>query len=439
MALTKVSYSMIQGECANILDFGAVGDGTTDDTTALENALAYCSTNELSLYVPNKTFKITSTITLPKYVNIVGMGSEISGFSYDGTGFLFERINDPVGDLQQIRTEYAHFFVEGNGTGADGAFYFELANLWTINNCRITNFTNSTNGAGVKMAQCYWWNIHHSHLYDIGRAPIWMLGPESGFISGCNMGLFGPMNKISCNNMTGAVGIECNGQDIQILNNDISGVFNADTAVNLTNCEGILIQGNYMEQWLDSTVKATNADYPSNRVEINNNMINSNATNILDFDLTGTGSANTNFVVTNNRFAEASGAQVCIYFGNTDPWNLNGNDPNFGILSDKSYNIEGGYTWLPKWVPAFQYTTTWDPSSVSAGASTFTEINLPYAGITTNDLVIAQLSTLGAANLMLTAHVRAAGVVRVVLFNADSTTVDVASGTLSLTIFKSDL
>ena len=39
MSLTKVSYSMITGAPANILDYGAVGNGSTDCSAALLAAL----------------------------------------------------------------------------------------------------------------------------------------------------------------------------------------------------------------------------------------------------------------------------------------------------------------------------------------------------------------------------------------------------------------
>ena len=39
MALTKASYSMITGAPANALDFGAVADGVTNNTAAIQAAL----------------------------------------------------------------------------------------------------------------------------------------------------------------------------------------------------------------------------------------------------------------------------------------------------------------------------------------------------------------------------------------------------------------
>jgi hypothetical protein len=58
MSLTKVSYSMITGAPVNVLDFGAVGNGVADDTTAINNAIAYVKSLPLggAVYFPPGTY-----------------------------------------------------------------------------------------------------------------------------------------------------------------------------------------------------------------------------------------------------------------------------------------------------------------------------------------------------------------------------------------------
>lgn len=86
MSLTKASYSMITGAPINVLDYGAVGDGTTDCTTAFQSAITYCTTNNRELYVPSGTYKITDTLTKAgSYVGVnirgEGAGNSILEFS----------------------------------------------------------------------------------------------------------------------------------------------------------------------------------------------------------------------------------------------------------------------------------------------------------------------------------------------------------------------
>ena len=76
MSLTKVSYSMITGAPVNVLDFGATGNGTTDDTTAIKAALAFLSTTGGVAYFPQGTYLVSSVCTIPNNVTVQGVGEK---------------------------------------------------------------------------------------------------------------------------------------------------------------------------------------------------------------------------------------------------------------------------------------------------------------------------------------------------------------------------
>jgi hypothetical protein len=100
MSLTKASYSMITGAPANVKDFGAVGDGTTDDTAAIQAAITAVATSGQGLYVPAGTYKITSAMTSTGHLNMFGDGEKsIISFSSAtlGTGLTVS------GSLTQIQ------------------------------------------------------------------------------------------------------------------------------------------------------------------------------------------------------------------------------------------------------------------------------------------------------------------------------------------------
>lgn len=79
MALTKATYSMVDGALARVTDFGVVGDGVADDTAALQAAINYAVANQLTLTTGgNLTINITSTITIPPSLNADFAGAIIS-------------------------------------------------------------------------------------------------------------------------------------------------------------------------------------------------------------------------------------------------------------------------------------------------------------------------------------------------------------------------
>lgn len=63
MSLTKASYSMITGAPINVLDFGATGNGTTNDTAAIQAAINSMSAGD-ELYFPSGNYLISGNPAL---------------------------------------------------------------------------------------------------------------------------------------------------------------------------------------------------------------------------------------------------------------------------------------------------------------------------------------------------------------------------------------
>lgn len=87
MSLTKVTYSMISGAWVNAKDFGAKGDGVTDDTAAIQAAIDSLVATPPDaaiggtpadpvggvVYLPSGTYVISSTITVHTCITLKGV------------------------------------------------------------------------------------------------------------------------------------------------------------------------------------------------------------------------------------------------------------------------------------------------------------------------------------------------------------------------------
>jgi hypothetical protein len=99
---------------ANVRDFGAVGDGSADDTDAINRALyqLYCVENNSqirrALYFPAGTYKVTETIIIPAYAKLIGEGADCT------TIFL-----DTSSDISSLSAYVARFGDSLQQTGAN--------------------------------------------------------------------------------------------------------------------------------------------------------------------------------------------------------------------------------------------------------------------------------------------------------------------------------
>jgi len=86
MALTKVHNRLIEGAAVNVKDFGAVGDGVTDDTAAIQAAIDSSATKVI---IPKGTYLTTTAIVLPSNIHVTGSGTIINAGSVFSDKFAF--------------------------------------------------------------------------------------------------------------------------------------------------------------------------------------------------------------------------------------------------------------------------------------------------------------------------------------------------------------
>lgn len=100
-------------EFVSVKDFGAVGDGVTDDTDAINRALyqLFCvGANEetrRSLFFPAGLYLISGTLKIPPYAKLWGEGIESSVIHYETSGIVDEYVVVTSDSLHQVGANIA--------------------------------------------------------------------------------------------------------------------------------------------------------------------------------------------------------------------------------------------------------------------------------------------------------------------------------------------
>ena len=145
MALTKVSYSMIAGSPANVIDYGAVGDGTTNDTAAIQAAL---NTGK-SVYLPSGTYSVNSSLQITSDGQIVygdgRYGQTIILWSGSTNDTVIETNNSTLKIHVVIRDLRIQFTANGT-TGID----WSNISYGTMENVNIDGYGSNTVGVRLK-------------------------------------------------------------------------------------------------------------------------------------------------------------------------------------------------------------------------------------------------------------------------------------------------
>ena len=155
-------------ETVSVNDFGATGNGTTDDTAAIQAALNASK----SVYFPAGTYKITSTLTLTSSMNIYGAGYKdtiLNGSSLSNTSAIISYTGgDQFSSISNIGFIGAASGSNAIGINVSNGYYASYTNLQFTNmsygmyldeagSCLVQNchFTNCLFGAQCMGGSAY--------------------------------------------------------------------------------------------------------------------------------------------------------------------------------------------------------------------------------------------------------------------------------------------
>jgi hypothetical protein len=168
--------------------YGALGDGSNDDTAEIQAAVDAASAGDTIFFPPTASYyKISDEITISKALTIIGYSSKITQTGAGKAAFNVTASNVVVRDLEIVGTGAPTAHVSGAyAIFAHGADKNNYINNIKVLNCRINtwaycavaltyvnkfevahNTLESLTYAGVQLISCQYGHVHHNYVYDI--------------------------------------------------------------------------------------------------------------------------------------------------------------------------------------------------------------------------------------------------------------------------------
>src|SRR5882672_11655075 len=144
----KLLATSLQGGWANVLAYGAIGDGFADDTAAITAAITAMTTAGGVVYFPPGTYRCSPTaFTAISHATLLGAGPYASQITFTGSGvgWTFNNCQDLV--LENLA------FLGNQGTSLSGVNFAAGSGVCTVRQCQFTAFdTDGLQFTGTSLA-----------------------------------------------------------------------------------------------------------------------------------------------------------------------------------------------------------------------------------------------------------------------------------------------
>jgi parallel beta-helix repeat protein len=168
----------------SVKDFGATGDGSTDDTTAIQNALN--AGTGRSVYFPAGTYRISTTLLVKTKTTLIGDGMNksiiklTSGFGAGTTAIRNDIITGTVDVYYDTDLEFYGLTFDGNNNASRTAELVAIAKVQnvTFSNCSFQNHTfialAMTANRNMVVTECYFTNNGRPIPSTVSAPALWI-------------------------------------------------------------------------------------------------------------------------------------------------------------------------------------------------------------------------------------------------------------------------
>jgi parallel beta-helix repeat protein len=263
---TGASATTVQArlrQTLSVKDFGALGNGVADDTTAIQNALN--AGIGRSVYFPAGTYRISTTLLVKTNTTLVGDGINKSiiklaaGFAAGTTAIRNEIISGTVDVYYDTDLEFYGLTFDGNNNSTRTGELVAIAKVAnvTFSNCSFQNHTfialAMTANRNMTVTECYFTNNGRPRPSTVSAPALWIAQSVLGtpydvrvennyfYANNWSASYFMPTRGSFTNNNcvnNGESTIFCNdtGAYLRIENNNISGAVRSNISASGIEC-----------------------------------------------------------------------------------------------------------------------------------------------------------------------------------------------------------